>query len=130
MRNEPWREDAACLGLDTELFFPNPGETELFDTALRICTHCPVKVECLAYAEQVGAVHGIWGGASAYKRTRARNREIRERRPPLNEAGRKRVIELTEAGWNDSQIAREMDISPRTVFRVRARHTQENGAAA
>lgn len=135
MRNDSWREDAACRGLDTEMFFPGPGEPELINTAYRVCGRCPVKDECRAEAEKFDTRHGIWGGTSAYERTRVRNREPdeppkpRTYRPPLTTVQREQVQALAALGWTNNEIARQVGVSYRSVARIRARYMQ-NGAAA
>src|SRR5690606_28754178 len=59
--NDPsWRNNAACLGVDSNVFFPGRGAkgTE----AKQICGGCPVREECLEYALRTRPVYGIWGG--------------------------------------------------------------------
>lgn len=62
-----WHRDAACVGLGDE-FYPDWGCSTR--TAKRICTGCPVRRECLAYALASGERWGIWGGASERDRRR------------------------------------------------------------
>lgn len=62
-----WRTRAACRTVpDPEIFFPSPGG----DTrpAKRVCRHCPVQAECLAYALRRGETSGVWGGRSPRER--------------------------------------------------------------
>jgi len=60
-----WRESAACLGADTELFFPvgsaGPAAAGI-RAAKAFCGGCPVRACCLAYALDTGQTAGIWGG--------------------------------------------------------------------
>lgn len=65
-----WSDDAACAGVDPDLFFPDEGEhpTE----ALAICAVCPVRAECLEEAIRTDERHGVWGGMTARQRNRAR----------------------------------------------------------
>lgn len=44
-----WMDDAACLTVDPELFFPSD-EDRWYPTrdAKRVCAGCPVKAQCLA----------------------------------------------------------------------------------
>lgn len=60
-----WRNDAACLHADPDMFFPigttGPALDQI-DEAKRICQACPVKKQCLAWALNLGAASGIWGG--------------------------------------------------------------------
>lgn len=55
--------DALCVGLDTELFFPLPGDAAGVAEAKAVCAACPVRAECLAFALALkdvvpGAVYG------------------------------------------------------------------------
>lgn len=88
MTTDPnWRNDAACLGADPDLFFPigtaGPALDQI-DEAKRICRACPVREPCLAWALEAGAATGIWGGTTdderrALRRATARHRDrIRE----------------------------------------------------
>ena len=87
-----WRNDAACLGVDPDLFFPigtaGPALDQIGE-AKRICRACPVREPCLAWALAAGAATGIWGGttdderrvlrsAAARPRDRARETAIHE----------------------------------------------------
>jgi WhiB family redox-sensing transcriptional regulator len=74
---ENWRADAKCKGQDTELWYP-PREKELYktiaDQAKNICfgrdgrPECPVRKDCLLYAEGMDEQYGIWGGLSHRER--------------------------------------------------------------
>ena len=70
-----WRNDAACLDEDPELFFPE-GESERYqrqiEAALEVCATCPVIEECLSYALEADQRTGIWGGTTAEQRRRIR----------------------------------------------------------
>jgi WhiB family redox-sensing transcriptional regulator len=62
-----WRLHAACRGVDTELFYFPEGERGLARAsreraARAICTICPVKAPCAAYALQHHERYGVWGG--------------------------------------------------------------------
>lgn len=65
--NDPaWRTRGACQTVDPETFFPAPSEPA--DTAMELCRSCPVQGSCLAWALQVGDLHGVWGGTTARER--------------------------------------------------------------
>lgn len=76
MSAEAWQAQAACLGADTDLFFPDERDTETRDRALDICSACPVTSECLAWALATEGRryyknrHGIWGGTTPSRRGR------------------------------------------------------------
>ena len=56
-----WRDKAACLGEDPELFFPiNAANADL---AKRICTRdCKVRTACATTALRTHTAHGVAGG--------------------------------------------------------------------
>lgn len=55
-----WQLDAACAGMDRELFFDSKTPV---DTLRAICDECPVQSQCLAYAEEHRLL-GYWGGTT------------------------------------------------------------------
>ncbi len=75
-----WRELAACRGEDTELFFPEGSAAQ----APQACTGCPVRADCLAYADEHRIAWGTWGGETEGDRQlrwrRARRRASAARR--------------------------------------------------
>ncbi len=56
-----WRERAACVGHDPELWFPGPGG-DSGGRAKRVCAICPVAAECLRFALRGPEHYGIWAG--------------------------------------------------------------------
>lgn len=78
---EPWRQDARCLGTDPDLFFPI-GSAHIDLRAREICNACPVRAECLDYAITNNEQHGVWGGLSTRERRRlADSKPVRAPRP-------------------------------------------------
>lgn len=78
-----WRDDAACQDADPDLFFPigTTGPTLYqIDEAKRICLACPVRERCLAWALEVGAASGIWGGTTEDERRALRRQAGRRNR--------------------------------------------------
>lgn len=67
-----WRNDAACNGLNPDLFFPAQGHSTR--VAKQICASCPVRIECLAYALENNEPDGVWGGLDEGERRRVRRR--------------------------------------------------------
>ena len=58
-----WREDAACRGMDPDLWFPIDYSQDHDTQMTRICIEkCPVQEECLEAALQNVEKRGIWGG--------------------------------------------------------------------
>jgi WhiB family transcriptional regulator, redox-sensing transcriptional regulator len=81
-RGADWRDDAACLHADPDLFFPvgtaGPALDQI-DEAKRVCRACPVRKRCLAWALDLGAVSGIWGGSTEDERRAMRRAASRHR---------------------------------------------------
>jgi WhiB family redox-sensing transcriptional regulator len=70
-----WREEAACSGLDTNLFFPAVEDDQVqLAVARKVCALCPVQELCLAFAVESRQTVGIWGGATTRERRRLRRR--------------------------------------------------------
>lgn len=64
-----WMADAACRGLDTDLFFPESGMNAR--EAKEVCAGCPVQQACLDYSFQFEADGGgVYGGMSERERRR------------------------------------------------------------
>jgi len=61
-----WHQQANCLGVDPEVFYPERGDTAGWLTAKAICAGCEVAVECLE--ENMAEKDGIFGGLSGKQR--------------------------------------------------------------
>ncbi|HYZ55073.1 MAG TPA: WhiB family transcriptional regulator [Streptosporangiaceae bacterium] len=70
-----WSVHALCTASDPEIFFPT-GDS-LTSEARDICTQCPVRLNCLAYAITADEPFGIWGGVDPQER-RALRRRLRQ----------------------------------------------------
>lgn len=79
-----WRNRAACLEKDPELFFPvgNTGPALLqIEEAKSVCRRCPVVDTCLQWALESGQDAGVWGGGMSEDERRAlKRRAARARR--------------------------------------------------
>jgi WhiB family transcriptional regulator, redox-sensing transcriptional regulator len=78
-----WRDRAACLSLDPELFFPigNTGPALLqTEEAKAVCRRCEVVESCLSWAMESGQDAGVWGGLSEDERRALKRRDARARR--------------------------------------------------
>lgn len=70
-----WRQKAACLDEDPELFFPDGTTGAAFDQIQRakaVCRRCPVIRECLQWALDHNQEAGIWGGLNEEERRNIR----------------------------------------------------------
>lgn len=67
-----WRQQAACLGCDSDLFFVESRGN--YRDGKAVCSGCPVTVECLDWAlvNRIGC--GLYGGLSPAERGRLRSR--------------------------------------------------------
>jgi WhiB family redox-sensing transcriptional regulator len=65
-----WQDEANCLGVDPDLFFPERGASTR--EAKEVCRACAVRSECLEFALANGEKFGIWGGLSERERRRIR----------------------------------------------------------
>ncbi|MGH8899929.1 MAG: WhiB family transcriptional regulator [Egibacteraceae bacterium] len=72
---QAWRDRAACLGQDTERFYP-AGTTgvalDLTAQAKAVCAGCDVRSQCLDYAMGTNQGAGIWGGMTEDERRASR----------------------------------------------------------
>lgn len=84
---EAWSKRAVCRTADPEELFVQ-GAAQ--NRAKAICTGCPVRTECLAYALDERIEHGVFGGMTS----RERNALLRRR--PLVTSWR-RLLEAARA---------------------------------
>ena len=61
-----WTDRALCAEVDTDLFFPDKGESTV--PAKKICLACEVRAQCLDYALANHERFGVWGGLSERQR--------------------------------------------------------------
>lgn len=78
-----WLGQAACKGMDINLFFPEEGHS-VAPEARAACERCPVTAECLEWAIKYEQ-HGYFGKMSAQQRHRERaTRRIALYSPQMN----------------------------------------------
>ncbi len=75
-----WQADAACRGMDSDVFFHPPnerarGRRRRVAAARAVCQSCPVIRSCLAHALAAPEPYGIWGGLSEEERAARLGRE-------------------------------------------------------
>ena len=74
-----WRESAACLNHDPDLFFPTGSTGPIvreIEQAKTVCRGCPVRTACLHWALGAGQLSGIWGGLTEEERRVIRRRRV------------------------------------------------------
>lgn len=77
-----WRNRAACVNEDPELFFPigtTGPAVEQAKIAKRVCAACDIREECLEFALASNQDAGIWGGLTEDERRSLRRRRQRRR---------------------------------------------------
>lgn len=69
-----WRDEAACLGADPEVFFPITTTGQFHDATVNaargICQSCNVINDCLNFALAEGIDDGIWAATTPEERRR------------------------------------------------------------
>jgi len=68
-----WQLNARCRSTGSDVFFGHEGEGRADRirrerVAMRICTPCSVRDECLSHAVHVGERFGVWGGMTESQR--------------------------------------------------------------
>ena len=68
-----WRDDAACKGVDPNVFVPNEGRggmtgRQTYKVARTFCSRCEVVNACLNYALLVKMEFGMYGGTTPRER--------------------------------------------------------------
>jgi WhiB family transcriptional regulator, redox-sensing transcriptional regulator len=71
-----WVSEAACRGVNPDLFFADNGNFNGKKTkaALEICEGCPAVTSCLEWALESGDQYAILGGMTPTQRQRHRRR--------------------------------------------------------
>jgi WhiB family redox-sensing transcriptional regulator len=92
VRRLQWQEQAACQGYGSDLFFEPDNELRVVrarreQAAKKVCAECPVRSECLNFAESGPEVFGVWGGTTQRERAIRRRRRRRATSAPPNRAG-------------------------------------------
>ena len=80
---QDWHDDANCLGVEPDLFFPERGASTR--EAKEVCRNCVVQNDCLEYALANSEKFGIWGGMSERERRRIRRQRNASRQAALTE---------------------------------------------
>ena len=68
-RMYPYLEEAACRGLDPELFYAEGGAA--VTKAKTVCAGCDIRMKCLEWAI-AREEFGVWGGTTARERAQIR----------------------------------------------------------
>jgi len=81
VKRDHWREDAACLDADMDIFFPSRNNAEdRWDRAKAFCKECKVKKQCLSlvmHLEEHDDRWGVFGGLTPMERRVLRDKQRR-----------------------------------------------------
>ena len=66
-KEEDWRMNRACAGVNTSVFFPLKITSSTISQAMSYCKNCSVRAECIQTAVIYG-YDGIWGGSTMAQR--------------------------------------------------------------
>lgn len=121
-----WRAAAACVGKSDAFYLPQ-GSTD-FTEAEQLCATCPVLAECEAdrrtHEQHPVDMHGFRAGRKAEDRKQEWRARHGKRALYDNDLRRRQVALLVEAGYSERNIARQLDINPRSVSRIKAAHRE------
>jgi WhiB family redox-sensing transcriptional regulator len=112
-----WRAEAACHGIDPDVFFPERGDVAGMRAAKAICAGCPVRAACLDYALENHEREGVWSGTAAKERRRIHHLHRSERT-----GGHRRDPVSAEAACMDPAVSlstrrlKTATVSMHTVF--------------
>lgn len=70
-----WTGQAACLGVDIDIFFAAENDLDANLQARSYCTDCPVQPNCLNYALDTDQRHGTWGNTTPLQRRHLARRQ-------------------------------------------------------
>jgi WhiB family redox-sensing transcriptional regulator len=101
---DDWREKAACLDEDPDLFFPigNTGPALLqIEQAKAVCRRCDVRATCLRWALDSGTEFGVWGGQDEDER---RGIKRRARVKANRETARERLYAAPDGQPDDGEV--------------------------
>lgn len=104
VRRHQWQDRAACRESDSDLFFEPDNEWPVVrvrreQAAKKVCAACPVRADCLRFAESGPEVFGVWGGTTQRERASRKRRRRRKPQPqPQPVMAKTQAVNLPSAG--------------------------------
>lgn len=95
-RARTWEDDAACIGEDLNVFFPESQSAEAVRPAKEVCSRCQVVDSCREWALSRPEQYGVWGGLAEDERAEILAAKRRAKERARRKA--KRQAELARAG--------------------------------
>lgn len=80
---------AACRDVDTWFFFPWSANSRPSPLAVKACSNCGVREECLTYSLRHPMPDGYWGGMTLPERVAERKRRHIQKQTDSRRAARK-----------------------------------------
>jgi WhiB family redox-sensing transcriptional regulator len=111
-----WHQEANCLGVDADLFFPERGDTAGFLAAVAICQGCPVTEECLE--ENMAEKDGVFAGMSG--RQRREYRSVHGMRASCLHCGTEFRLRNTTSGFCSPECKKARHIEQKAESAARA----------
>ena len=103
-----WLDLAACRDVDPESFFPTGAGVLAGRQVIRakaVCQRCPVRLECLRWAQFHASDDGVWGGLDAdERRSSAGAGPSGPSRAQLDPAADTRAVALPGPGGGGRQL--------------------------
>jgi len=126
-----WRADAACVGYDTNDFYPADirqlADSRRATRALAACQRCPVRSACLDDAFTTRDTWGIRGGMTSDERARIVRKGARAATsPPVDPHQVHEVAALSRNGLTAREVGRRLGMHPRVVVRYRKLAREES----
>jgi len=115
-------EKAHCITIpDPDYFFPTTmDEIAAAEPIIkRICSKCPVRIECLEMALENQEVYGYFGGVSPEER-----RKMSSGRNSIGRPSSKEVIRLMDEGWSLKAACGEVGIKPESFIKWKKNETK------
>ena len=114
-----WRSAAACAGLGPALFY-DPNSLAIA-AAKRICTACPVSLDCAEHARTAPETFGVWGGQTETERAQQQTVKPVDQPGPVPFVPDDRLIALFTAA-NPGTLAidvlrRELEVCPAAAYK-------------
>jgi WhiB family transcriptional regulator, redox-sensing transcriptional regulator len=113
-----WRQRAACLGSDPQLFTDPRPATDDTSRAMAICARCPVRGACLteALTRPADADVGIWGATTEEARRTIRREASALDRPQRPSTGLFPTLEGDLADLTGRALVTQLPAAPRYLL--------------
>jgi len=115
-------KDAACVGSDPRIFFPETSKERRNPAWAPICGSCPVRQQCYDTAYHDPDLMGVWGGHYFSKHSRRSTGEritVKKSYDRILEAHRR------YPQFNGAMLVRHLGLSERIIYGAIARMKEE-----